>query len=79
MSVDESGRQKGAVVGQQDGEDVEQAHGSEAQSEEELKEYLSEALFPLIEFGIEELEKTRPPDPVSFLAHFLLRHNPKRK
>jgi hypothetical protein len=27
---------------------------------------------------LDELEKLRPPDPTHFLAHFLLRHNPRK-
>lgn len=46
--------------------------------EEELREYLGDSIIPLLSYGLEELEKTRPPDPVGFLAHFLLRHNPKK-
>ena len=46
--------------------------------EEELKEYLGDTLVPLLAYGLDELEKTRPPDPVLYLAHFLLRHNPKK-
>lgn len=46
--------------------------------EEELKEYLGDTLVPLLAYALDELEKIRPPDPVLFLAHFLLRHNPRK-
>ena len=46
--------------------------------EEELKVYLGDTLIPLLAYGLDELEKARPQDPVLFLAHFLLRHNPKK-
>jgi len=46
--------------------------------EETIKDYLGDTLIPLLAYGLEELEKTRPPDPVIFLAHFLLRHNPRK-
>lgn len=46
--------------------------------EEELRDYLGDSLIPLLTYGLDELEKTRPPDPVIFLAHFLLRHNPRK-
>ena len=46
--------------------------------EEELKKYLNDTLVPLLAFGLDELEKVRPSDPVLFLAHFLLRYNPKK-
>ena len=46
--------------------------------EEDLKNYLGDTLVPLLSYGLDELEKIRPPDPISFLAHFLLRHNPKK-
>lgn len=46
--------------------------------EEDLKNYLGETLVPLLSYALDELEKVRPPDPVLFLAHFLLRHNPKK-
>lgn len=79
MTADESTKHKEGDIDNHTDGDVNLIQENEVQDEEELKEYLGETLFPLIEFGIEELEKTRPPDPVSFLAHFLLRHNPKRK
>jgi protein dpy-30 len=47
-------------------------------NEEDLKAYLGDALVPLLAYALDELEKIRPPDPVLFLAHFLLRHNPRR-
>lgn len=47
-------------------------------NEEELKEYLGDTLVPLLAYALDELEKIRPPDPVQFLAHFLLRHNPRK-
>ena len=51
----------------------------ESQSdEEELKSYLGDTLIPILAYALDELEKVRPPDPVLFLAHFLLRHNPKK-
>lgn len=46
--------------------------------EEDLKEYLGDTLVPLLPYALDELEKIRPPDPVLFLAHFLLRHNPRK-
>ena len=46
--------------------------------EENIKEYLGDTLVPLLAYGIDELEKIRPHDPITFLAHFLLRHNPKK-
>jgi protein dpy-30 len=60
---------------------VEQAIGAAQQTqtnEEDLKAYLGDTLIPLLAYALDELEKTRPPDPVLFLAHFLLRHNPKK-
>jgi protein dpy-30 len=47
-------------------------------SEEDLKAYLGDTLIPLLAYALDELEKVRPPDPVLFLAHFLLRHNPRK-
>ena len=47
-------------------------------NEEEIKAYLGDALIPLLAYGLDELEKARPKDPVLFLSHFLLRHNPKK-
>lgn len=46
--------------------------------EEEIKAYLSDTLHPLLSYALEEVEKLRPPDPVLFVAQFLLRHNPKK-
>jgi hypothetical protein len=59
----------------------EEPAASERQSqtnEEELKAYLGDTLVPLLAYALDELEKIRPPDPVLFLAHFLLRHNPRK-
>lgn len=47
-------------------------------SEDDIKTYLGDTLVPILTYALDELEKVRPPDPVMFLAHFLLRHNPKR-
>jgi hypothetical protein len=47
-------------------------------NEEDLKAYLGDTLVPLLAYALDELEKIRPPDPVLFLAHFLLRHNPRK-
>ncbi len=47
-------------------------------NEEDLKAYLGDTLVPLLAYALDELEKVRPPDPVLFLAHFLLRHNPRK-
>jgi hypothetical protein len=47
-------------------------------SEEELKVCLGDTLVPLLAYALDESEKIRPPDPVLFLAHFRLRHNPKK-
>jgi protein dpy-30 len=47
-------------------------------NEEDLKAYLGDTLVPLLSYALDELEKIRPPDPVLFLAHFLLRHNPRK-
>jgi protein dpy-30 len=60
---------------------LEEAIGAEEQTqtkEEDLKAYLGDTLIPLLAYALDELEKVRPPDPVLFLAHFLLRHNPKK-
>lgn len=46
--------------------------------DEELRDYLGDSLIPLLSYGLDELEKSRPPDPALFLAHFLLRHNPRK-
>ncbi|EAY14841.1 Dpy-30 motif family protein [Trichomonas vaginalis G3] len=46
--------------------------------EEKLRTYLGDTLIPLLAYGLDELERIRPPDPVLFLSHFLLRHNPRR-
>ena len=67
-------------------ESVPAGEGTEEQSseqgmqtdEEDLKAYLGDTLVPLLAYALDELEKVRPPDPVLFLAHFLLRHNPKK-
>ena len=59
--------------------DATEASAQETQTdEEELKVYLGDTLVPLLAYALDELEKIRPPDPVLFLAHFLLRHNPRK-
>jgi len=45
-------------------------------NEEDIKNYLQDLLIPLLSHGIDELEKLRPKDPITFLAHFLLKHKP---
>jgi protein dpy-30 len=61
------------------GRDDDQTGEQQTQTnEEDLKEYLGDTLVPLLAYALDELEKLRPPDPVLFLAHFLLRHNPKK-
>jgi protein dpy-30 len=61
------------------GRDDDQGGEQQTQTnEEDLKEYLGDTLVPLLAYALDELEKLRPPDPVLFLAHFLLRHNPKK-
>jgi protein dpy-30 len=60
-----------------EGEDL-KADNQAQTDEEDLKAYLGDTLVPLLAYGLDELEKIRPPDPVLFLAHFLLRHNPKK-
>ncbi|EAY03629.1 Dpy-30 motif family protein [Trichomonas vaginalis G3] len=64
----------------QSADDSQDIHAEQAQQtdEEELKQYLGDTLIPLLAYGMDELERIRPPDPVLFLAHFLLRHNPRR-
>jgi protein dpy-30 len=60
---------------------LERAIGADQQTqtkEEDLKAYLGDTLIPLLAYALDELEKIRPPDPVLFLVHFLLRHNPKK-
>jgi protein dpy-30 len=59
--------------------EVEAASDGQSQTnEEELKAYLGDALVPILTYALDEVEKLRPPDPVLFLAHFLLRHNPRK-
>jgi protein dpy-30 len=65
----------------QSGVTADAAGGSERQTqtnEEDLKAYLGDTLVPLLAYALDELEKIRPPDPILFLAHFLLRHNPRK-
>ncbi|RNF12523.1 protein dpy-30 [Trypanosoma rangeli] len=41
-----------------------------------LREYLQHNIVPLLSKGLVEVCKTRPKDPVDFLAEWLMRHNP---
>jgi protein dpy-30 len=60
---------------------LDESGGSESSAqtnEKDLKAYLGDTLVPLLAYSLDELEKIRPPDPILFLARFLLRHNPKK-
>ncbi len=43
-----------------------------------LRSYFDECLIPVLLPGLAAVAAARPDDPVSFLAHFMLRNNPKR-
>lgn len=42
------------------------------------QEYLEATILPLLLRGLEELSKVRPPDPLTFLAAYLIGNNPQR-
>ena len=42
-----------------------------------LREYLEASVVPLLLQGLRALVKERPPNPVEFLASFLLQNNPQ--
>lgn len=42
------------------------------------QEYLEATVLPLLLRGLEELSKVRPPDPLTFLAAYLIGNNPQR-
>jgi protein dpy-30 len=70
-----------ASVSRPSGVAAEEPASAERQSqtnEEDLKAYLGDTLVPLLAYALDGLEKIRPPNPVLFLAHFLLRHNPRK-
>lgn len=42
------------------------------------QDYLEATVLPLLLRGLEELSKVRPPDPLTFLAAYLIGNNPQR-
>lgn len=42
------------------------------------QEYLEASVMPLLLRGMEELAKVRPPDPLTFLAAYLIGNNPQK-
>jgi len=44
-----------------------------------IRAYLDQTVVPLLLDGMSELVKERPPDPVEWLAAYLLRNNPSRQ
>jgi len=44
-----------------------------------IRQYLETTVVTLLVNGLTHLVKTRPDDPVEFLAAYLLKNNPKKK
>eukprot|EP00002_Diphylleia_rotans_P007345 TRINITY_DN1688_c0_g1_i2.p1 TRINITY_DN1688_c0_g1~~TRINITY_DN1688_c0_g1_i2.p1 ORF type:complete len:105 (-),score=25.81 TRINITY_DN1688_c0_g1_i2:166-480(-) len=41
--------------------------------------YLEQTVIPVLMQGLTALSKIRPPDPVEYLAAYLIQHNPNKK
>jgi protein dpy-30 len=44
-----------------------------------IRSYLDQTVVPLLLQGMAQLVKDRPPNPVEWLAHFLLRNDPAKR
>ncbi|KAL7443721.1 hypothetical protein ACHAXM_009132 [Skeletonema potamos] len=44
-----------------------------------IRAYLDQTVVPILLDGMSELVKERPPNPVEWLAAYLLRHDPQKK
>eukprot|EP00287_Rhodomonas_sp_CCMP768_P012714 CAMPEP_0196719824 /NCGR_PEP_ID=MMETSP1091-20130531/2751_1 /TAXON_ID=302021 /ORGANISM="Rhodomonas sp., Strain CCMP768" /LENGTH=93 /DNA_ID=CAMNT_0042060889 /DNA_START=177 /DNA_END=458 /DNA_ORIENTATION=- len=42
-----------------------------------IRTYLDQTVVPILLQGLSDLVKTRPDDPVEYLAAYLMKHNPK--
>mmetsp|Transcript_28265 Transcript_28265/g.57871 ORF Transcript_28265/g.57871 Transcript_28265/m.57871 type:complete len:100 (-) Transcript_28265:150-449(-) len=42
-----------------------------------IRAYLDQTVVPILLQGLSDLVKTRPDDPVEYLAAYLMKHNPK--
>lgn len=42
-----------------------------------IRQYLESTVVPVLMQGLQSLCKERPEDPLDYLAHYLLQHNPK--
>ena len=42
------------------------------------RSYLDETVTPLLMQALAAVSRERPEDPVDYVAHFLLKHNPRR-
>ena len=42
------------------------------------RSYLDETVTPLLMQALAAVSRERPDDPVDYVAHFLLKHNPRR-
>lgn len=43
-----------------------------------VRSYLDETVVPLLMQALASVSRERPEDPVDFVAHFLLKNNPRR-
>lgn len=43
-----------------------------------IRSYLDQTVVPVLLEGMSALVKVRPEDPVEWLAHYLLEHNPQK-
>ncbi len=44
-----------------------------------IRSYLDQTVVPLLLDGMSALVKERPPNPVEWLANYLLKHNPQNQ
>lgn len=43
-----------------------------------IRAYLDQSVVPILLQGLSAMVKERPPNPIEWLAHYLLRNNPQR-
>ena len=44
-----------------------------------IRTYLDQTVVPILIQALAELAKERPPNPIEWVAHYLLKHNPETK
>jgi len=45
----------------------------------QIRTYMDAELMPLLTEALEELARSKPKDPIEFVANYMLEHNPERR